>query len=147
MAPEFQRTESVSRGTPVGAPPEDTADIAADMPRVSEAPRRTPFLRYALYGLLVVLLGLGVPYGWHLWQYYQIHESTDDAYVVGHVVPISPQVNGTVLAVHIADHQTVEAEQVLAQLDARDFEARVKQAEAAVAGPPGKTRAAAAQGA
>jgi membrane fusion protein (multidrug efflux system) len=103
------------------------------MPRVSEAPRRTPFLRYALYGLLVVLLGMGAPYGWHLWQYYQTHESTDDAYVVGHVVPISPQVNGTVLAVHIADHQTVEAEQVLAQLDARDFEARVKQAEAAVA--------------
>ena len=133
MAPEFQRTESVSRGTPVGAPPEDTADIAAEMPRVSEAPRRTPFLRYALYGLLVVLLGMGAPYGWHLWQYYQTHESTDDAYVVGHVVPISPQVNGTVLAVHIADHQTVEAEQVLAQLDARDFEARVKQAEAAVA--------------
>jgi len=103
------------------------------MPGVPEAQRRTPFLRYALYGLLVLLLGMGAPYGWHLWQYYQTHESTDDAYVVGHVVPISPQVNGTVLTVHIADHQTVEADQVLAQLDARDFEARVKQGEAAVA--------------
>src|SRR5919198_3700542 len=133
MAPEFQRTESVSRGTPVVSPSADAADISTDMPDVSAAQRRTPFLRYALYGLLVVLLGMGTLYGWHLWQYYQTHESTDDAYVVGHVVPISPQVNGTVLAVHIADLQTVEAEQVLAQLDARDFEARVKQAEAAVA--------------
>jgi membrane fusion protein, multidrug efflux system len=133
MAHESQRAEGASRGTPVVAPPEDAADIAADRPGVSEVQRRTPFLRYALYGLLVVLLGMGAPYGWHLWQYYQTHESTDDAYVVGHVVPISPQVNGTVLAVHIADHQTVEAGQVLAQLDARDFEARVKQGEAAVA--------------
>src|SRR5262249_61124993 len=114
-------------------PPEEAIDISATMPGVPEAQRRTPFLRYALYGLLVLLLGIGAPYGWRLWQYYQTHESTDDAYVVGHVVPISPQVNGTVLAVHIADHQTVEADQVLAQLDARDFEARVKQGEAAVA--------------
>src|ERR687884_1764951 len=122
MAPEFQRTESVSRGTPVGAPPEDTADIAAEMPRVSEAPRRTLFLRYALYGLLVVLLGMGAPYGLHLWRYYQTHESTDDAYVIGELIPVSTRVQGTVLAVHVEGHQQVEAGQVLAQLDPRDFE-------------------------
>ena len=133
MAHESQRAEGSSRATPVVSPPEEAADISATMPGVPEARSRTPFLRYALYGLLVLLLGLGAPYGWHLWQYYQIHESTDDAYVVGHVVPISPQVNGTVLTVHVDDHQTVEADQVLAQLDARDFEARVKQGEAAVA--------------
>src|SRR5215468_5121189 len=133
MAHESQRVEVSSRATQVASPPEEAADISVTMPGVPEAQRRTPFLRYALYGLLVLLLGIGAPYGWHLWQYYQTHESTDDAYVVGHVVPISPQVNGTVLTVHIADHQTVEADQVLAQLDARDFEARVKQGEAAVA--------------
>src|SRR5215468_11353292 len=133
MAHESQRVEVSSRATQVASPPEEAADISVTMPGVPEAQRRTPFLRYALYGLLVLLLGIGAPYGWRLWQYYQTHESTDDAYVVGHVVPISPQVNGTALTVHIADHQTVEAEQVLAQLDARDFEARVKQGEAAVA--------------
>jgi hypothetical protein len=73
MAHEFQRAEGASRGTPVVAPPEEAAEIAAEMPAVPEAPRRTPFLRYALYGLLVVLLGMGAPYGWHLWQYYQTH--------------------------------------------------------------------------
>ena len=44
-----------------------------------------------------------------LWQYYQTHESTDDAYVVSDIVPLSPQVNGTVLAVHVVDNQTVDA--------------------------------------
>jgi membrane fusion protein (multidrug efflux system) len=82
---------------------------------------------------VVVLLGMTIPYGWHLWQYYRTHESTDDAYVVGDVVPVSPQVNGTVVAVHVVDNQAVEAGQLLAQLDARDFEVRVQQGEAAVA--------------
>jgi hypothetical protein len=113
MAHEFQRAEGASRGNPVVSPPVDAADISTDMPGVSAVQRRTPFLRYALYVLLVILLGMGALYGWYLWKYYQIHESTDDAYVVGHVVPVSPQVNGTVLAVHIADHQAVEADQGL----------------------------------
>jgi membrane fusion protein (multidrug efflux system) len=86
-----------------------------------------------LYGLCIVLLGIGVPYGWQLWQYYQTHESTDDAYVVSDIVPLSPQVNGTVLSVHVVDNQAVDANHILAQLDPRDFEARVKQVEAAVA--------------
>ncbi len=36
------------------------------------------------------------PTAWSLWQYYQTHESTDDAYVVGDIVPVSPRVAGTV---------------------------------------------------
>lgn len=89
--------------------------------------------RLGLSGLVLVLLVIGVPYGVRLWQYYQTHESTDDAYVVGDIVPISARVSGTVLSVHVEDHQQVEAGQLLAQLDRRDFATRVHQAEAAVA--------------
>jgi membrane fusion protein, multidrug efflux system len=83
--------------------------------------------------VFVILLVLGAPYGWRLWQYYQTHESTDDAYVVGDIVPISARVNGTVLSVHVDDHQQVEVDQLLVRLDPRDFAMRVQQAEAAVA--------------
>jgi membrane fusion protein (multidrug efflux system) len=89
--------------------------------------------RLLLYGLLLVLAVLGAPYGWQLWQYYQTHESTDDAYVVGDIIPVSARVNGTVLAVHVEDHQRIEVGQLLAQLDPRDFELRVQQAESAAA--------------
>ena len=65
-------------------------------------------------------------------SYPSAREARRSAYVAA-CCAYQSQVNGTVLAVHIADHQTVEADQVLAQLDARDFEARVKQGEAAVA--------------
>jgi membrane fusion protein (multidrug efflux system) len=81
----------------------------------------------------VAVLGLSTPYGLRLWQYYQMHESTDNAAVVGELIPISARVNGTVLSVHVEDHQHVVAEQVLAQLDPRDLTTRVKQAEVAVA--------------
>ena len=62
MAHEFQRADGSSRGTPVASPPEEAADLAAAMPGVPEAQRqrRTLSLRYALYGLLVLLLGLGL---------------------------------------------------------------------------------------
>jgi membrane fusion protein (multidrug efflux system) len=82
---------------------------------------------------LIVCLAAAFPYGLRLWQYYRIHESTDDAYVVGDIVPLSPRVNGTVVSVFIEEHQQVEAGQLLAQLDQRDFVLRVQQAEAAVA--------------
>jgi membrane fusion protein, multidrug efflux system len=90
------------------------------------------YKHFGLMGLVVVVLGASMPYGLHLWQYYQTHESTDDAYVVGELIPVSARLQGTVLAVHVEDHQQVEAGQVLAQLDPRDFEMRVKQAEVAV---------------
>jgi membrane fusion protein, multidrug efflux system len=134
MAYASERAEGVSSSTPVATPPVDPADFSPRMPDVPDGPRRGLFRpRHMLYGLCLILLGIGVPYGWRLWQYYQTHESTDDAYVVSDIVPLSPQVNGTVLAVHVVDNQSVDAHHLLAQLDPRDCETRVTQAEAAVA--------------
>src|SRR5438067_5042530 len=134
MAYESQRMESSMSGTPVATPPGNSADTSASIAGISGRARRMPFrTRHVLYGLLVVLLGIATPYGWQLWQYYRTHASTDDAYVVGDIVPVSPQVNGTVLTVYVVDNQPVEANERLAQLDPRDFEMRVKQVEAAVA--------------
>lgn len=53
--------------------------------------RRTVPRWYMLYGLCIVLLGIAIPHGWQRWQYYQTHESTDDAYVVSDIVPLSLQ--------------------------------------------------------
>jgi len=109
-------------------------DVETSLEHEGAVLRSTDQQRAKYVGLmgLIVVLGVSMPPGLHLWRYYQTHESTDDAYVVGELIPISARVQGTVLAVHVADHQQVEAGQVLAQLDPRDFEMRVKQAEVAV---------------
>jgi membrane fusion protein, multidrug efflux system len=59
-----------------------------------------------------------------------IHESTDDAYTVGHVHDIAARVTGTVLKVNVDDNQRVKQGDVLVVLDPTDFEVQVAQAEA-----------------
>jgi membrane fusion protein, multidrug efflux system len=51
--------------------------------------------------------------------------TTDDAYVTGHIHPISARVNGTVESVLVDDNEFVHAGQVLVRLDTRDFDVRV----------------------
>jgi membrane fusion protein (multidrug efflux system) len=57
-------------------------------------------------------------------------ERTDDAFVDGHVVFLSPRVAGHVLAALVEENQHVRAGQPLVRLDPADFEARVDRARA-----------------
>ncbi|RKG83766.1 HlyD family secretion protein [Corallococcus terminator] len=57
-------------------------------------------------------------------------ETTDDAQVEADVVPLSARVSGPVVKVTVADNATVHQGDVILQIDARPYEARVKQAEA-----------------
>lgn len=70
--------------------------------------------------------------GWHLYNGFSTHESTDDAYVDGHMTQISSRVSGTVSQVLISDNQLVKQGQILAALDPRDYDLKVLQAKAAL---------------
>jgi membrane fusion protein (multidrug efflux system) len=59
-------------------------------------------------------------------------ETTDDAYVGGDVTVLAPRVSGFVTDVLVQDNQFVHANQVLIRLDARDYDARLAQADAEV---------------
>lgn len=59
-------------------------------------------------------------------------ESTDDAYLKGNLTLISPKVSGYVVEVLIQDNQHVKKGDVIAQIDQRDFAARLQQAQAEV---------------
>ena len=49
------------------------------------------------------------------------HESTDDAYVTGVIVPVSAEVKGKVVKVHIKDNQDVTAGSPLVEIDREDY--------------------------
>jgi membrane fusion protein (multidrug efflux system) len=72
-------------------------------------------------------------------------ETTDDAYVDGHVVAAAPQVAGRVLEVLVDDNQHVEAGQVLARIDPADYQVKLEQALAARAQAQGQLTQARAQ--
>jgi membrane fusion protein (multidrug efflux system) len=59
-------------------------------------------------------------------------QSTNDAYVEGRVIRISPKVSGQVIALHVDDNDQVKAGDVLLQIDPADYQAKVDQANAAV---------------
>jgi membrane fusion protein (multidrug efflux system) len=81
---------------------------------------------------LVLLLAL-ILYG--LWWFFfaRHYESTDDAYVSGNVVQVTPQVSGTVVAIHGDDTELVQAGQPLIELDHSDAKVALDQAEAQLA--------------
>ena len=54
--------------------------------------------------------------------------ATDDAAIEAHVIPVSAKVSGHVARVLVEDNQTVKQGDVLAELDARDFQTRLDQA-------------------
>ena len=59
------------------------------------------------------------------------HESTDDAFVEGHVVSIAPRISGQVLAVHVLDNQLVRSNEPLVEIDPADYAMTVAQKQSA----------------
>ena len=80
---------------------------------------------------LVVLAGLAwTAYEWLVASHY---ESTDNAYVQGNVIQITPQIGGTVMAILADDTDFVKAGQALVKLDPADAQVALDQARAALA--------------
>ena len=99
------------------------------VPPATPTSRRKPAL-LAVTGVVIVAgLAWG---GW--WALFQRHfEGTDNAYVQGPVVQITPQVGGTVLAVLADDTDIVKAGQPLVRLDPADARLALERAEAQLA--------------
>src|SRR3979490_37524 len=95
----------------------------------SNTTRRWRWLAGALGGFLAV----AVVYGAFWAQVLRYHQTTDDAYVGGNVVQITPQISGTVVAIGADDTQFVKAGQALVRLDQADAKVALDQAEAQLA--------------
>jgi membrane fusion protein (multidrug efflux system) len=92
-------------------------------------PARRPWVRALLGVAAVAGIGVGVAY----YLYSLSYESTDDAFIDGHVVPVSARVAGHVAKVYVTDNQWVRQGEVLVELDPNDYDARLAAAEAALA--------------
>lgn len=101
------------------------ANAPAPKPRMT---RKRALLAIAATVVLALL-------AWALWYLLvgRWHEGTDDAYVQGNVVSVTPQVGGTVVAINAEDGMKVRAGQVLVQLDPNDARVALAQAEADLA--------------
>lgn len=76
--------------------------------------------------LAVVAVAAGVYY----YRFVLPFETTDDAFVEGHVTPIASQVSGRVGQLLVSDNQDVNQGDLLVQIDPRDYEAKLAQQKA-----------------
>jgi membrane fusion protein (multidrug efflux system) len=87
----------------------------------------SPFFIWPAAIVLAVLLYLG------LWLLVNslTHESTDDAFIAGHIVSIAPRIDGQVSAVHVLDNQLVRSNDLLIEIDPSDYAITVAQKQSA----------------
>jgi membrane fusion protein (multidrug efflux system) len=81
--------------------------------------------------------------GWYC-NYCRGHESTDDAVIEGHVLPVSPKVSGQIAGVLVDDNQEVKRGELLAEIDPRDYQVKLDQARAELTAAQADARRAAA---
>ena len=120
---------------PSRSAPETDKDFPAEPSTVAsrdnKQPRRNPKRRrnVVILVLVVVLLVGGVL----LWRYLNSYESTDDAQADVHLYPVSARVSGYVVRVNVEDNQWVQKGTVLVEIDPKDYQVAVTQAQANLA--------------
>jgi len=90
--------------------------------------QKHPVAMIVCLGLIVLGIIAGVAWYLHARHY----ESTDDAFIDGRPVLVSPQVTGSIIKVEVTDNQIVKSGDLLATIDPRNYKAAVDQADAQI---------------
>jgi len=112
-----ENVTTVDHGTPEGAVAETNGKPGS--------PRKKMVL--AILAIVVVVLSCSFGYNAYL------YESTDDAQIDGHVMPLSARITGQLQAVNVIEGQLVHAGDVLVTIDPTDYQVAVDQARANLA--------------
>lgn len=80
------------------------------------------FMSSILIAIVIIIFG---------YIYFSSFETTDDAFIEGHVVRISPKVSGIISQILINDNQHVKTGDLLIKIDDNDYKVRFEQAKAA----------------
>jgi membrane fusion protein (multidrug efflux system) len=107
----------------------DDEGKGGEKPGVWGSLRKHPIAVGVAAVVLIAAIALGV-----IWYLNARHfESTDDAFIDGRPVSVSPEVTGNIVNVPVNDNQVVHAGDLLVEIDERDYRAALRQAIAQIA--------------
>jgi membrane fusion protein (multidrug efflux system) len=86
--------------------------------------RRKSILFASIIGIVVLVGALG------FWLYSSTYESTDDAEVDGHLNGVTARIDGVIKGVYVEENQTIQVGQLVAEMDSRDYQVALEQAQA-----------------
>ena len=113
---EQQSTPSGLRVEPAAEPP--------------KPPSRRKFIILPIVALAVLA---GIVWGVKKWTYGRSHESTENAQVDGHIVPVLAKVGGYVTAVRVGENDRVNEGAELVHIDDAEYKVKLAQADADLA--------------
>jgi len=79
-------------------------------------------------GLVPILAVVGL----YVFAQSMSYQSTDDAFIEGHVTGVAPKIAGRIDKVFIGDNQLVKKGDPIAEIDSRDYDAQLRQKQAAL---------------
>jgi membrane fusion protein (multidrug efflux system) len=103
----------------------------AAVPTAAEPVAAPP--NWRVRGVLAIIVLGAVGFGAKMWYHSTHYVETENAYVAGHVTPVSSRISGVVTRVLVEDNQTIKAGDVIAELDPADQHVKVEQIEAQIA--------------
>lgn len=109
-----------------------TSAIETETKATAKAPGSTRRNPLPFIILAVALVGGGY-WGYTRWIWSSAHESTDNAQIDGHIIPVMSRVGGYVLAVNAGENEHVDEATPLVVIDDREYKVRVAQANADLA--------------
>ncbi len=84
--------------------------------------------------IAVVIAGIvalaALAWGWQRWSYWHVHESTDNAQIDAHVLPVLARAGGYIASLRVQENQRVRAGDTLALIDDADYKLRLARAAA-----------------
>jgi membrane fusion protein (multidrug efflux system) len=119
-----------------------TTEQATKQPQTTTPPPREPAVappaksstrKKIVIGVIVVAVVLALTWAIKTLTYSRAHETTDNAQVDGHIVPVLARVGGYVTAVLVQDNDSVRTGQTLVRIDSSEYAVKVAQAEADLA--------------
>jgi membrane fusion protein, multidrug efflux system len=93
-------------------------------------PRRRRLMLVVVGLLAVAVLG---PAAYVYWDHTSHFESTDDAFIAARQYAVAPKVSGYLVSVPVTDNEHVKTGDVIAEIDQRDYNVALAQAQAQVA--------------
>ncbi len=96
------------------------------------APASTPPNKRVI-GIVAVIALIALGVGGRMWYRSHYFVETENAYVSGHVHPVSARISGVVTRVLVEDNQAVKVGDVIAELDPADQRVKVEQIQAQIA--------------
>lgn len=84
-------------------------------------------------GIIIVVIAIIAVAALAFWWHSTFYEDTDDAQISGHLIQVSARIAGHVAKVYVTENQQVKAGQLIAELDPRDLQVAVENAQAALA--------------